>query len=351
MSLKMGVKKNVLIYGMGNFFLQNEEDIIERYDVTAFIDSEKSGWHLDKRIINPVNVFQYEYEEIIIMVQSIRACFSIVKLLLDQGVSAEHIVLGHSLYGEYSRQIDKLLVLADGRIQLFFGNISIKVSSEDEFNNVCEVFVKQTYAFFINNQKKNIIFDVGMNVGDTALYFSQLDHVEKVYGFEPFVETFLAAKDNLMDNPEQNKINIFQYGISNENMERMITFNNDMTCGQSTIIDIREKAYEKYLNWGLIEENNEQVEQIEVKRASEIFDPIINQYSMHNIVLKMDCEGEEYNILEELLQSGVLEKIKFIMMEWHYRGNQIILDMLKKAGFSWWCSYKDDDMGLIYAYK
>lgn len=134
-------------------------------------------------------------------------------------------------------------------------------------------------------------------------------------------------------------------------MKKTIIFNNDMTCGQSTIADIRERAHEKYLNWGLIEETNEQVEQIEVKKASDIFAPIINQYSMYNIVLKMDCEGEEYNILEELSQSRLLEKIKFIMLEWHYRGNKVILEMLKRAEFSWWCSYKDDDMGLIYAYK
>lgn len=317
----MDVKKKVLIYGIGNFFLQNKEDIVKDYDIIAFIDSEKSGWYLDKKIINPVNVHQYEYEEIIVMVQNICACFSIVKLLLDKDVSAECIILGHSLYGEYGKQIDKMLILKDARIQLFFGDISIKVRSEDEFNNVCEVFVKQTYSFFINNRKKNIVIDVGMNIGDTALYFAQMEHVEKVYGFEPFADTFLRAKENLMNNSEQKKINIFQYGISNENMKKKIIFNNDMTCGQSTIEDIRERAHEKYLNWGLIEEINEQVEQIEVKKASEIFAPIINQHTMHNIVLKMDCEGEEYYILEELLQSGLLEKIKFIMLEWHYQGN------------------------------
>jgi len=175
--------------------------------------------------------------------------------------------------------------------------------------------------------------------------------VEKIYGYEPFAKTFVRAKENLRRYLGTGKIQIFQQGISNENAERSISFNVDMTCGQSTLVDVRQYAYCRYKEWGLVQEKCEQVEQIEVRRASEVFAPILKAYPYHNIILKLDCEGEEYNIVEELFQSGILDKFSFIMLEWHYKGKDIILDYLEKAGFSWWCNDRNAETGLVYAYQ
>ena len=65
----------------------------------------------------------------------------------------------------------------------------------------------------------------------------------------------------------------------------------------------------------------------------------------------MDCEGEEYQIMNRLSQANILNKFSFIMLEWHYLGNKSILELLKVAGFSYWCENKNNDMGLIYAYR
>ena len=343
-------KENVLVYGMDNFYLQNEKSLNGLYHIRAFID-KKGGGDRNGKIIQVEEIPQYEFDKIIIMVWSIQESIRISQNLLYEGIKAEQIILGHALYGRYHETVDEIAVAPDGALLLTFGNVRIKVRTEDEFHNVCEVFVNRTYDYFINNGKRDIVLDVGMNIGDATLYFAGKGQVDRVYGYEPFRETFLAAEGNLRDCLDSGKAEIFQYGISNENAVRKVCFNSGMTCGQSSIADIREKAYGKYLGWGLAEAENERMEQIMVRRASEVFGVTIRQFPKHNIVLKMDCEGEEYGILEELSASGILGNIKCIMLEWHYHGADSLLHHLQKAGFSWWCNDKNSEMGLIYAYK
>lgn len=346
------LKENILIYGLGNFYGCYEKDINIEYNIIAFIDKKKKGWYAGKKIIRLSEISKYKYDNIVIMIQDVQECINISKDLINNNIDVKKIILGHNKYGKYSNLIDGLSIMSDGKMLLKFGNVSIAVQSKDEFNNVCEVFLNEAYKYYINNGKSDIVFDIGMNIGDSTLYFLNQNNIEKVYGYEPFNETFNLAKQNLkeyLDNSK--KIEIFQCGISNENAKRIIKFNSNMTCGQSTISNIREKAYTFYLNEGLINLYDEQIEEIEVKRASEVIGIIKKKYPGHNLILRMDCEGEEYCILEELLENRMLNSITYIMLEWHYRGKDIILKYLKEAGFSWWCNDKDNNMGLIYAYK
>lgn len=348
-------KENVLVYGMGNYFCKYEREINDNYNIAAFIDQYKKGWYAGRKVFHlgevMCDVNACGYDRIIIMVQSIQECIKIVKEMVHNGIDYKTIILGHSLYGIYSRTVNQISIMNDGRFCVTFGSVSIKIESEDEFHNVYEVFVNQIYNYFVNNTRRDIVIDVGMNIGDSTLYFAQRKNVDKVYGYEPFGKTFMRAEENLRQYIDMDKISIFRYGISNENATRLIGFNADMTCGQSTLEEVREYAYGRYREWGLAQEENEQIEKIEVRKASEVFKPILNEYPHHNIVLKMDCEGEEYGILADLLQKGMLEKFQFVMLEWHYKGKEFLLDCLEKAGFSWWCSERSMEMGFVYAYQ
>ena len=55
------------------------------------------------------------------------------------------------------------------------------------------------------------------------------------------------------------------------------------------------------------------------------------------IVLKLDCEGAEYEILCSLREADVLRQIGIIMLEWHRRAGenmpQRIHDLLTAAGY------------------
>ena len=84
-----------------------------------------------------------------------RECINIAKELISREVNAEQIMLGPNLFGQYSSMISNISVLSDGRLALLFGDTTIKIKSEDEFNNVCEIWIKHTYDYFINNKRKD----------------------------------------------------------------------------------------------------------------------------------------------------------------------------------------------------
>lgn len=345
-------KEKILIYGLGNFYFMNEKEINEQYYIEAFIDRSKRGWFAGKQIIHIHQIGNKRFDKILIMIQNVQECINIVRELITKKISADKILLGHNYYGNYSKCFDDISVLSDGNLSVSVGQIKVKVRSMDEFNNVYEVLVDETYHYFINNDKKDIVLDIGMNIGDASLYFLNNENVKKVYAYEPFRETYTAAKENLQQYIQcLDQIELFSYGISDENGIRRIGFNRDMTCGQSTIAGIRDKAYAIYQSWNLVQAENEKQEIIEVRDAVEEFLPIIRRHLDCNIVLKMDCEGEEYGIMKRLSKEGVLSSISFIMLEWHYNGKDSILSILRNSGFSYWCSDKNKNMGLIYAYN
>lgn len=75
-------KENVLVYGLGNFFKEYEKDINYDFNIAAFIDQKKKGWYAGKKILKLEDVKYYDYDKIIIMVQSIQECIKIIKIFL-----------------------------------------------------------------------------------------------------------------------------------------------------------------------------------------------------------------------------------------------------------------------------
>lgn len=237
-----------------------------------------------------------------------------------------------------------------GKIRFTIHGISICLKNTDEFYNSLDTLYNQCYAYFINNGKKDVVIDVGMNIGDSTLFFLNNDNVDAIYAYEPFIDTFNEAKENLKSFLDSKRLKMFQFGLSSETCSKKIRFQRSMSCGQSTNEDINNIAYADYRKKGLVEGEISE-ENIILKDVVPIFENIISKYKEKNIVLKMDCEGEEYGIIKRLNEYKILEKIDFIMLEWHYKGREEILSILQKAGFSYWFYDKNDNMGLVYAWN
>lgn len=351
---KIDEKEHVIVYGLGNFYKQYEEQINEKYFIKIYIDNAKAGkFYAYKKIISVDKIKKNQNTKILIMIYSIQQCIDVAKELINiYGIDYKNILLGHNIFGIYANEFDFFKLDRDAKICLKKNNIFLKVSSEDEFHNVCEVLIDENYSYLINNDRQDVVIDIGMNIGDATLYFLDNKKVKKVYGYEPFRITYNSACENLKDYlSDSNRLEIFQVGLSGEDNIREITYNKDMSCGQSTISEIRERAYKFYEQNKLINVDNEVIENIQVREASKIIKTIIDNHIEENIVLKVDCEGEEYSIFQNLSDNKILDKINFIMLEWHYKGKEKLLCVLEKSGFSYWCSNKSKDMGLIYAYK
>src|SRR5271166_3526832 len=75
-----------------------------------------------------------------------------------------------------------------------FGDFSVFMKRDEQFQIVHEVFVHLDYNFLFN--RDSMFIDVGMNCGFTALYAAQFGHVKEVHGFEPFHIPFNDAVEN-----------------------------------------------------------------------------------------------------------------------------------------------------------
>ena len=349
-----GDRKRALVYGSGNFYKSHKEDAYKEFEIAAFLDTYREGIQDNIPVCRPGRgiMQQYGCDTILIMVENMHAFFEIVSLLRSvlEEEELDKIVWGITKYGEQKDSFNALLVLPDGKMQITVNGISLCVSTEDQMNNVLDTLLNQCYCYCINNEKKDIVIDVGMNIADSTLYFLNNERVEKVYGYEPFPKTFLNAKENLKGYLADSRLEIYQYGLSVKNERRILQFQCQMSCGQSTDQDANEKAKKNYENWGLLESGMVK-ESVEVKSAAEEIDRIVRRHPDNNIVLKMDCEGEEYGIIQVLAEYGVLHSIGFIMLEWHYKGNKPIIDVLHRAGFSYFCHDKNPHTGLVYAWK
>lgn len=350
---------NILVFGIGNYYEKKKKSLTEAYNIIAFIDNKKSGIIDNVPIITPSEIIKFDYDYIIIM--SGAAFVQMTNQLIDLGVEVNKILYGlnfdpylsaeEHLFGENGRifinEDKEICYITKGEPK-----VEIAIRTMEEFFGVREIFGGKIYGYNINYSNGEVVIDIGLNIGDSALYFAMQDKVTNVYGFEPFKETFKQAQRNIKRNKNiSEKIKIYQYGMGKEDKKIEITYNPNMSCGMSTDVTSNEHAICNYLEWGLIDTEKSKISNVEIKNVSNIVKSIMDNHLKECYILKMDCEGAEYEIIQKLSDSMHLSKFSIIMLEWHYSGSKLIEDLLVKNGFSYFIFNKVKGMGVIYAYN
>jgi FkbM family methyltransferase len=227
-------------------------------------------------------------------------------------------------------------------------NTRFLIDKGEEILILSEIFAKGEYEFLWD--KPCVIIDIGMNVGIASLFFAAKSNVSKVYSFEPFYETYQKAQINIGLNPVlKKKIETFNYGLGKEAHIQTCSFNEECrgvntTCmGEISVTQVRVKN-----------EHDLSVE-VHIEQASDKIGIIADAHPYQELILKVDCEGAEYDIFEDLFESGVLAKVKGIIMEFHGGGElERLTDILKLYGFFIFQAYSDfgkPRTGMIYAVK
>jgi len=215
----------------------------------------------------------------------------------------------------------KITPTPEGTVVHFLG-VRFVVKNPEDFQLIWEILQSNVYNF--NTEHDVCVIDIGMNVGLASLYFAGMPNVKIVHGFEPFEVPFKRAVQHFALNPErQGKIRPHLFGLGGQAEELSVLYDEAATISGS--VRGRSSGIETTIS---------------IRDASEVLSRIIEEVRHQGlqIVVKMDCEGSEFGILERLDASGLLSEIRILMMEWHKwwspdRTQRELISRLTKNGF------------------
>lgn len=216
----------------------------------------------------------------------------------------------------------------------------IKVSDGFSCSSIGVVYLKHEYGDVDDN---STIIDIGANIGAFSIYCTKHHENNKAYAFEPSTVNYQYLLENIEINKLGSRIVPFKYAVGARNGKAMLTI-------QST--SLFHSLYKIESDEGYAERSDEGVnsEEVDCITLKDIID--LNQIERCDL-LKLDCEGAEYDILYNL-PVVYLGRIKRIAIECHklktdnpeynYKG---LMNYLSKNGFE----IKQFGHGIFWATK
>ncbi len=171
------------------------------------------------------------------------------------------------------------------------------------------IYIRKDYG---NVPNDSIIVDVGANIGVYSIFASLQGKNNLIYAYEPMKETFDHLTENIKLNDCKDKIIPFNYAIASKKGKTKIFIADSVT---NTIVSSNPNL------------PSEDIETITLE-------DVIKENNLERIdLLKMDCEGAEYEIFYNMSEE-IFPKIKEIRMEFHGLENgKELRDFLKTKGF------------------
>lgn len=179
-----------------------------------------------------------------------------------------------------------------------YGKLRFKIRNKQWDAQILHGETDPKYYKIPKNPK--VVVDIGAHIGGTSILCASMG--AEVYAYEPEESNFGLLEINVANNFYENKIHCIKKGVGNPG-KRTIYLNPE-NSGMATFEKI--SGYQQ---------------EIEIISAKEVFENI-----PHCDLLKMDCEGAEYEFLFDL----PFEKIDQISMELHKGEQQKIINHLKK---------------------
>jgi len=183
-----------------------------------------------------------------------------------------------------------------------------------------EIFVNNQYYFKSDTDEPTII-DCGANIGMATLYFSFLYPAAHIYSFEPDPGTYALLKKNIEANGLKGATPL-NFAVSDKS--GTVDFFNNNQDGSPVMSTHRERGGDKKI-------------QVRSIKLSDFIRDTCEKVDY----LKMDVEGSEGVVLEDLSQSGILGRIESMVIEYHHNTGQKnnsmskICDILDSSHFSY----------------
>ncbi|WP_263354515.1 FkbM family methyltransferase [Acidicapsa acidisoli] len=172
-----------------------------------------------------------------------------------------------------------------------------------------EIFVRREYAFLPEGNTP-FILDCGSNIGISILFFKKLFPQAKVIGFEPDKSMFELLSRNVSENGLSD-VSLYNVALSS-------------TIGEATFFS-NSQLHLATLKGSLLQERiGGETQQVPcVTLSSFIHGPVD--------LLKIDIEGAEMGVMQEVAASGALKGVRAIVMEYHHhiRTEESLSEMLR----------------------
>ena len=182
-------------------------------------------------------------------------------------------------------------------------------------------YIKGSYGYYFSNLLSNINYDfifldIGANQGLYTFISAQNNNCKYIYSFEPVSTTYDYLLFNLELNPATKKIITVNSAVSNVDGERIISIN----PGHSGVASLDHSSGST------------------VENISCISYKLLQNYIHDNglkIVIKIDTEGHEPIVINELLKSNFLSRISVIFFEVDEKWFDVamLVSQLNKVGF------------------
>jgi len=171
-----------------------------------------------------------------------------------------------------------------------------------------QVFCERVYP----TDRNTVVVDIGANIGLFSLY-AAFSGAAKVYAFEPNREAYHYMLENIRRNDLGKIIVPYHYAVTSKS--------NDVVKIPKGASPQNRIAYEKV--------SNDEYESVNTICLNDI----VSNNSISRVhLLKMDCEGSEYDILASISDS-TFSKIDRIIVEYHDGKVGEIDEDLKQHGF------------------
>lgn len=186
----------------------------------------------------------------------------------------------------------------------------LKIYLSDDPNDVVTVFV-----IFIRNDygkiaPQNVVIDIGANIGVFSLYAAQ-GGAAKVYAYEPNRQAFEFLLRNIQQNGLSAVIIPSRAAVTSVDGEQ-----------------VKFPVNASVLNKIITEESSSEFELVDTISL----ETILSQFEKVDL-LKLDCEGAEYDIL--LNSNGAMfDKVQAVRMEYHWGRTEQIEAFMQKCGLS-----------------
>lgn len=184
-----------------------------------------------------------------------------------------------------------------------------------------EIFIDQNYRIAPTDKPLTII-DCGSNIGLASLYFRIIAPNSKITSFEPNPVTFEILSQNI----EKNSLHITAVNSGVGLRDEVVTLYTDVNDSSSQSASVTKHLESKGRD---ITEINVTIE----KLSKYISQPVD--------ILKLDIEGAEGDVLEELVEAGKLPLINVLFIEYHNDGKNTkyplsrILEILESGDFKY----------------